>query len=393
MTLFFFGSALFAFLFFIYTTLILARNSVQLKPIIPDDVHNKNPDPIADSITICIPARNEEEVIEQVTLSALNQQDEETKVVVLDDNSTDQTGEILSRLNAEYQQLTVISGRPKPDDWLGKPWASQQLFEQAKTEWLIFVDADTQLEPGFIEGVRTHISYYNLEGFTVWPRQILKSTAEKIIVPMVYYALLTMLNSIYVFRPPRWMPSFLKQKFHPAFAAACGQCMGFKRSALTDVGGFSGVKEKVVDDVELSRLMLLKRHPFRMFHGVEGISCRMYRDYSTVFEGFRKNFFAGFQYNYGLFILMAVIHLIAFIIPAVILGYGFATLHSGWIFIGGCLVLLPIVQRMWLASWFKWENKYAFTHILGVIWFQYLGIITMKDRLLKRKVNWKGRDV
>lgn len=391
MTLFFFGSALFAFIFFIYTTLILARNSVQLKPVIPELKDNVSS---ADgTVTICIPARDEEEVIEDVTLSALRQTDEQTSVIVLNDNSTDQTGEILKRLKDDYPELTVINGRSKPDDWLGKPWAAQQLLEQTQSDWVIFVDADTQLQPDFVSGIRFHIARYHLEGFTVWPRQILKSTAEKIIIPMVYYALLTMLNSIYVYRPPRWMPSFIKQKFHPAFAAACGQCMGFNRSALLDIGGFTGVKQKIVDDVELSRLMLYKNHPFRMFHGVGGISCRMYRNYQSVFEGFRKNFFAGFQYNYGLFLLMALIHLIVFIVPAVILGYGLATLHSGWIFIGACLVLIPIVQRIWLAQWFRWESKFAFTHILGVLWFQYLGIITMKDRILKRKVKWKGREV
>lgn len=393
MTLFFFGSAFFAFLFFIYTTLILARNSVQLKPIIPDELPKPGLNPMNGSVTICIPARNEEDVIENVTRSALSQHDQNTRVMVLDDNSTDETGLILNKLQEEFSQLSVIKGASKPNDWLGKPWAAQQLFEEANTDWLIFIDADTQLDPGFIDGVRKHVSYYDLEGFTVWPRQILKSTAEKIIVPMVYYALLTMLNSIYVFRPPRWMPSSIKQRFHPAFAAACGQCMGFKRSALVDIGGFSGVKQNVVDDVELSRLMLFKKHRFRMFHGVGGISCRMYRDYQTVFEGFRKNFFAGFQYNYGLFILMAIMHLIVFIVPALIFGYGLATLHSGWVFVGGCLILLPVVQRVWLASWFNWEKKFALTHIAGVLWFQYLGIITMKDRFLKRKVKWKGREV
>ena len=77
---------------------------------------------------------------------------------------------------------------------------------------LLFLDADTALLPGMVQHTVNAFSTHNLDMITVWPEQELKSFWEKTVVPLIYYALVTLLPAIYVYRLPRWIPSFLKKR-------------------------------------------------------------------------------------------------------------------------------------------------------------------------------------
>ncbi|HLR31148.1 MAG TPA: glycosyltransferase, partial [Fodinibius sp.] len=108
------------YLFLTTAILLLNKNDFQLLDNIPDSYFDRQ----APSVSICIPARNEAACIERCVRSSVTQDYPNSHVYVLDDGSTDGTVEIITRLKDEFaDQLTVITGRPKPADWLGKPWA------------------------------------------------------------------------------------------------------------------------------------------------------------------------------------------------------------------------------------------------------------------------------
>jgi chlorobactene glucosyltransferase len=102
--------------------------------------------------SVLVPARNEELNIGRCIKSLLDQDYPDFQVIVLDDNSTDQTWQILQELAVKYPGLTLLKGTPLPDDWLGKHWACSQLAQAADGELLVFVDADTYHEPGMLRG-------------------------------------------------------------------------------------------------------------------------------------------------------------------------------------------------------------------------------------------------
>ncbi|MDD5399262.1 MAG: glycosyltransferase, partial [Dehalococcoidia bacterium] len=102
--------------------------------------------------SVLVPARNEEANIGGCAGGLLDQDYPDFQVIVLDDNSTDRTWQILQDLAAEDTRLALIKGKPLPDDWLGKHWACSQLAEAADGELLVFVDADTYHEPGMLRG-------------------------------------------------------------------------------------------------------------------------------------------------------------------------------------------------------------------------------------------------
>jgi chlorobactene glucosyltransferase len=123
-----------------------------------------------------------------------------------------------------------------------------------------------------------------------WPRQMMGSWAERLVVPFMFVLLLVFL--------PHWMPGRRR-----SLGAANGQFMLFRRVAYQTIGGHEAVRAHLVDDVALARtaraggLRVLNRN------GAPWVSCRMYDDAAGVWEGFSKNLRAGFEGSTASFVV------------------------------------------------------------------------------------------
>jgi len=346
-------------------------------------------------ISILIPARNEENSIRKCLTSVVNQQYSNIEIIVLDDNSSDETPIILENIRDDNPDINIklIKGLPKPDHWLGKNWACNQLSEYSTGQVLIFIDADTKLESGFLESVNTAISENSLDALTVWPHQILGTFWEKVVIPQMYFVIYTLLPIKYTYSDPKWMPKTLIPKFRASFAAACGQCMIFTRSTYNAIGGHASVKDEVVEDVQLARRVRALNLRFRMFHGNDTFSCRMYASEPEILQGFRKNFLAGFDYNIPFFLFSWGIHFIGYILPWIALIAGIILVSSHLMIVSGILILLPVIMRFLIDTDNRWSLYYSPLHVLGVLWFNRLAMIVLVDRIMGRKTNWKNRSV
>jgi chlorobactene glucosyltransferase len=110
-------------------------------------------------VSILIPARNEAPVIAQCLRSILNQTHTQLEILVLNDNSTDDTAAIVKSIGDERIQL--INGAPLPDGWSGKNWACHQLTQRATADVFLFIDADTTLEPSAVSSTLTTLESHN----------------------------------------------------------------------------------------------------------------------------------------------------------------------------------------------------------------------------------------
>lgn len=380
--------------YLIVTSFILIRNRFELTSI--SDETDSEPSDIdqAKKISVCIPARNEENNIGNLLESLATQDYGHYDILVLDDQSEDRTTEIVQDFIYQNPNLCkLIKGVEKPDDWLGKPWACQQLGKIADGEIFLFLDADTTLQKNTLKKIAAAFNNHQVQMLTVWPQQITITFWEKVIIPMVYYSLVTLLPSIYVFRKPRWMPESVHNHFKTIFAASCGQCLAFQKDAYQHINGHESVKSEIVEDVEIARE--IKRHDFklRMFSGVDTINCRMYLNEKEIFEGFRKNFLPGFRNSVPLFLLSAFLHLIVYIIPFIALIYSVLIVHPTLFFLSAASVIFILLHRLILSVWFRWDPIYAFTHPIGVAWFQRLGIRSLIDKFTGNPKSWKGRSI
>jgi chlorobactene glucosyltransferase len=347
-------------------------------------------------VSLLIPARNEERVIRKCVHSALLQTYDNLEILVLDDDSEDTTSDILKLVKDEFDfnnRLRILQGEGPIPGWLGKPRACKQLAESATGQILIFIDADTWLEPSALSDMVDSFVLDKLDAITIWPQQHMHSFWEKVSLPLVYFALTTLLPVEYVKRDPKWLPKVLRPRFRSAFAAACGQCIGFSREAYLGIGGHGSVKNAIVEDVQLAKNLKSNGYRMAMYHGINQIHCRMYEDHQAMFEGFRKNFFAGFGYSYTFFLMAAVLHLSVYILPYFVLAYSIAEGVKALGILAGLSILLIHIQRWLLDKKNKWNPVYGLMHPLGVLWFQWLGLTVLVDRLTGRRIRWKGRSI
>lgn len=237
-------------------------------------------------VSVLLPARNEEAVIADCVRSLLAQDYPDLEVLVLDDNSTDGTGEILAALAREDGRLRVLTGRPLPEGWMGKHWACWQLAGAATGELLLFTDADTVHHP---QALRLGVAAFLAEradlmsGFL---RQRLLTWGERLTVPAIFWCFFS------------FLPLALAHRVRaPALSLTNGQWMLFARSAYEAVGGHAAVRDHPVDDIALGQRVKAKGLRWRIVDVGDFVSCRMYTGFRAALEGFTKNLFAVFDFR------------------------------------------------------------------------------------------------
>jgi chlorobactene glucosyltransferase len=237
-------------------------------------------------VSILVPVRNEAHNVEPCLRSLLAQEYPDFEVLVLDDHSTDGTGEILDALSSETSGLQVIQGKPLPEGWLGKNWACFQLAQLATGELLLFTDADTRHHPHSLRDAVAALVAERCEFLSALPREVAVSWAERLVVPIIPWSILS------------FLPLALAHRLRfPPLTAAVGQFMLCRRGPYLKVGGHSALRHHAVDDMTLARQMTSQGYRWRLVDGSQHVSCRMYRDARQVLQGFSKNLFAAFDYR------------------------------------------------------------------------------------------------
>lgn len=100
------------------------------------------------SVSIIIPARNEERNLPPLLRSISDAGIPPKEVVVVDDGSSDNTAAIAAGLGA-----CVIASAAKPAQWTGKSWACFQGAQKATGDLLLFLDADSFFLPGGLDRI------------------------------------------------------------------------------------------------------------------------------------------------------------------------------------------------------------------------------------------------
>ncbi len=230
-------------------------------------------------VSILIPARNEEGTITRCLQSLLSQDYPRFEILVWDDCSTDRTREILQTFRDG--RFRWISGTEPPPGWLGKSWACFNLAKNAQGEILIFTDADTWHEPSMVHTLVNEMLVSRLDALSGVAQEETKTLGEKLTVPFLVWSVVALyphfLSSLF----PRWR----------ALAVGNGQLMAFRKKAYWAINGHQAVRGKVVEDIELARLLRIHGYRYRLYNLTEIVSCRMYRNFQEAFRGLTKSYF------------------------------------------------------------------------------------------------------
>ncbi|WP_213805528.1 glycosyltransferase [Granulicella sp. dw_53] len=265
-------------------------------------------------VTAVVPARNEAEHVVEMLRSLLAQRfDGDLRVVLVDDNSTDGTGELARELAAGDARLRVVSGEPLKAGWSGKMWTVSQGLRQAEAleaDYVLLADADIVHGPGHVELLLSKAEREGLGLVSEMVRLRCEGFAERATIP----AFVFFFQMLYPFR---WVNDKSR-----ATAAAAGGTMLVSREALDRVGGVDRIRGALIDDVALAREIKREGYGIWLGHAEETWSGRRYADFGEVWEMIARTAY-------------------------VQLGY------SPWMLLGTCVGMMVIYVEPVLASLFR----------------------------------------
>src|SRR4051794_1237290 len=198
-TLLYWISGLLLALIWLVPTLQLALHFSEVADITQPE-WNPAPDLPLPSLTIVVPARNEEAEIEAALRSLLQLNYPHYQIVAVNDRSTDQTGAIIERLAAEPAsagKLRVIHVHELPSGWLGKVhamWLGAQsnvsqrnaaqgnAVQQSSSDWLLFTDADCVFHPDTLRRAMHYATKTSTDHLVLFPTAHMKTLGESMMI-------------------------------------------------------------------------------------------------------------------------------------------------------------------------------------------------------------------
>jgi len=334
------------------------------------------------AVAVLIPARNEATRIRPCLDSLLEQDYSSYQIYVIDDNSTDETWEILKDYMLRFpRKLKAFKAGPLPDDWYGKPHALQELSAHVQEDYILCTDADTIHKPDSVGKAVAAAEKYSADLVTGYVHHLMPSFAEASVEPAIY--ILTM------FGMPLYLIPGIKS---PLISHAVGQFMFFRRSSFERIGGYEKVKHQATEDVKIARILKQEGGKIVFIDLRETVECRMYSTYYASVQGIAKNAFDYLGKNF-LFLLLGTIAVpLIFFVPLIVC---FANIP--WL--GPALPFLKASALLTLYTWvletidrrLPWYVAFIYPFVL----VNTLSALWRGFHLLSKEggIEWKGRKV
>ena len=232
-------------------------------------------EPVAPTVSVIIPARNEEGCLGDCLQSLVAQSGVQFEIIVVDDHSTDRTREIAQSF--PHDKVRVIDAGPLPQGWTGKNNAVICGAQQARGPWLLFTDADTVHLPGSLARALVEARDNSAELLSYSPEQIAVTFWEMAVLPVVFAELAR-----------QYSPSAVSDPASPV-AAANGQFILVRRDTYEAVGGHAAIAGEILEDVALARAVKRLGRRIRFRYAADAVRTRMYRNYRQLRDGWTKN--------------------------------------------------------------------------------------------------------
>jgi len=348
------------------------------------------------SLTIVVPARNEEAEIEAVLRSLLQLNYPQYQIVVVNDRSTDQTGAIMERLAAEPAsdgKLSVLHVRELPSGWLGKVhamWlgshknatqknvgqenAVQRDGQQAASEWLLFTDADCVFHPECLRRAVHYATRTATDHLVLFPTAHMKTLGERMMISFPQ----TM--SSFAMRP--WKVRDPKARDH----IGVGAFNLIRRSAYEAIGTYEKLRLEVVDDIKLGESVKKAGLRQDVVFGPELVSLRWAVGAAGVVANLEKNLFAFLRFRISL--LLAVCALTFFLCVCPFLG---VFLAPGWAKAGFAAAVALIALAYTFSGRYMGNSALLFlTCPIAAVVFDFAALQSAFLALRDGAITWRG---
>lgn len=233
-------------------------------------------------LSVILPARNEAHNIEACLRSILVTGYPNLEVIVVDDHSSDGTGDIARRIAATDARVRVINNPDLPAGWFGKQWACHNGALTANGTLLCFTDADTRHGPELLSRSANAMVERRADLFSVAGSQTMVTFWEKLIQPHIFVLLFAKYGGT----------EKVSRSTNPYDKIANGQYLLMRRVTYDRAGGHEMVRTHVAEDLRMAQEWCRLGFNVHFVTGLNHMSTRMYEGLGEIVRGWGKNVYA-----------------------------------------------------------------------------------------------------
>ncbi|MCG3202640.1 MAG: hypothetical protein NFCOHLIN_02525 [Gammaproteobacteria bacterium] len=322
-------------------------------------------------VTVLVPARNEAAVIAE-TLAGLAAQGTNLTVLIIDDQSSDGTAEVVCACG--LPGVEVIAGQALAAGWSGKLWALEQGRWRVRTPLTLLLDADIVLSPGTLVALRRRLRQGRLDLVSLMAHLGMRSPHEKLLLPAFVY----FFKLIYPFR--------LANDPRRRTAAAAGGCVLLRTEALSRIGGFNAVRNALIDDCSLAAAV--KANGGRTWIGLthSAVSRRRYTP-ADVWNMVARTAYTQLRYSPSLLVACTALMTLYYLVPpAAMLG-----LMPGDAALGAAACLLAVLPYVPTLRYYRLSAAWALLLPLVAAWYLAMTWSSAARYYRGERSRWKGR--
>jgi cellulose synthase/poly-beta-1,6-N-acetylglucosamine synthase-like glycosyltransferase len=329
-------------------------------------------------VSMLIPAKDEGQRITACLESVLAQDYPNFTVVAINDRSTDDTGAIIDRVASTSQRLRAVHITNLPPGWLGKCNALATAARDAEGKWLLFVDSDVKLERDALSTVLALAEARGYDAVSMMTRLECHNFWEKLLMPLNAATVSTICTV-----------SLTNNDNRKSIAFANGQFFLIRREVYEAVGGHAAVRDNIVEDVALMRLIKSRGFKCRLFSGQSFASTRMHDTLGKMFQGWAR-IYSGVTRRRPARLLIAIFFvLISGASAYAALVFGLTRSNARWLMTGAAHLALATLILAVVYAWSGNRKRYALLFPLAAPMLSTIYLNAIRSCFTGR-IAWRG---
>jgi hopene-associated glycosyltransferase HpnB len=331
------------------------------------------------AVTALIPARDEAASIARA-IAALGVQGRGLDVVVVDDESSDDTRGAAVRAVGPALSLRLVEGRPLPEGWAGKLWALEQGLAVVDRPYVLLLDADIELAPRLVPALLAKMRERDATLVSLMAELNCETFWERLLCP----AFVFFFKLLYPFA---WSNDAAK-----ATAAAAGGCMLVRVDALRQIGGFAAIRGALIDDCTLAAALKRHRSPIwlGMTHSVR--SLRVYASLRDFWSMVARSAFTQLHYSTAWLLAATALMMLTLLAPPLGLAAGLAAAEPGVALTAGAAWLALCAAYWPVVAFYRLPGAWAATLPLAAALFLLMTWGSAFSYWRGTRARWKARD-
>lgn len=330
-------------------------------------------------LSIIIPARNEEKNLPILLKSLLKQSYQPYEILVVDDDSEDNTAEVAIQHVAKVVQFPKAN-----EEWIGKAAGCYYGAQAAKGDWFLFLDADIFFPKE--DSLEKMIDGYNNQG-----ESSILSIQPYHVIEELYENLSFVFNLLVLAGMNRF--SILQEKLEPA--GAFGPSMLIDRETYFEKGGHKRARGSIMENIDLGRLFLEEGVPVELYGGKNSLHFRMYPEgYKGLAEGWSKSFVSGSQSTHPLILVGTSLWIAGAFITSFFIPYAWFTGENALLILGMVGYILFYLQLLRMTRYAgNFHQGVLFLYPILFLYFVFLFAWSAIKTKVFKSVTWKGRTI